>query len=441
MKRPSKKEKFLAKKRLHSLERFWRRRRKIKLRQIKKNQDDEHPENHVYKSKIIEMLVKPGAITVKDKSRILDLKVPKTFSIIDEPSEAINSIKQLAAAGKSGKKRLIRIDQSNMIEVDLAAESIQGVVARELMHEARTRSRKFNIGGYLPDDPYLEKYVRAIGIIKALDVTHEFLSRDIESRLRIFQRRSKPSSERDTLRFSDFKEKVVADFVSHINVCLEDNGRKLTVVSRRMLAEYTGEILANAEDHSGMNEWTIFGYLDNESNNHICEIAIFNFGRTISETFRDLPIDSYAAKSVRPYLERHQKNGWFSPGWDEDNLLTLVALQGHISSKNRSESDTRGQGTVDMIEFFHKVHRECAGDGDKCARMAILSGSTHILFDGKYVMQPDESGRKVISFNSSNDLNERPDAKYVRNLGKQYFPGTVISIRFSLQSSQIEEVN
>ena len=53
--------------------------------------------------------------------------------------------------------------------------------------------------------------------------------------------------------------------------------------------EYTGEILNNAEDHSGSDDVVITGYLDNSNSTHLCEIAIFNFGKTIAETFREMP--------------------------------------------------------------------------------------------------------------------------------------------------------
>jgi hypothetical protein len=72
--------------------------------------------------------------------------------------------------------------------------------------------------------------------------------------------------------------------------------------------------------------------------------------------------------------------------------------------------------------------------------MAILSGKTHILFDGTYQMAPDASGRNVIAFNAQNDLSSKPDPKYVRNLGGDGFPGTVISIRFPMKLTKQTEM-
>ena len=67
--------------------------------------------------------------------------------------------------------------------------------------------------------------------------------------------------------------------------------------------------------------------------------------------------------------------------------------------------------------------------------MAMLSGDTHILFDGTYRMGPDSTGRDVLAFNQSNSLAEPPDSNYVRHLQGVRFPGTVVSIRFPLQQT------
>jgi hypothetical protein len=73
--------------------------------------------------------------------------------------------------------------------------------------------------------------------------------------------------------------------------------------------------------------------------------------------------------------------------------------------------------------------------------MAILSGNTHIMFDGAYKMKNDPTGRQVIAFNQNNDLNEPPDDKYVTHLGKANFPGVIIGIRFPMATSQTKELN
>ena len=75
--------------------------------------------------------------------------------------------------------------------------------------------------------------------------------------------------------------------------------------------------------------------------------------------------------------------------------------------------------------------------------MILLSGSTHILFDGKYQLKEghkgDSNGRLTIAFNQYNDLTRRPDPDYVRSL-KGFFPGTLISMRFSVDNRYLSSV-
>ena len=88
-----------------------------------------------------------------------------------------------------------------------------------------------------------------------------------------------------------------------------------------------------------------------------------------------------------------------------------------------------------MIEFFSDL---ASGK----PQMAVVSGKTHILFDGKYRISPVNVGsetRKVIAFNASNSLLERPDPNYVRSL-QYHFPGTLVSLKFQLKRADLARV-
>jgi hypothetical protein len=374
----------------------------------------------------------------------LDINIPEKFSIIDNPKETLKVICSFPKTIRTYDQRIreISVDHGKMKQVDLAAESILDFLILDMEREEKQKKKKTKCGGHLPPDAKLIRYLRSVGIIKNLDVKHEMLSKEDESNLRIFRMKNRGALENVSSGTSDIKERTVKEFVDHINSCLNDHRLELTVSGRASLSQYTGEILGNAEEHSGLRDWTIAGYLDKEHEAHMSEIAIFNFGKTIAETFKDLPFNSYAYEIVRPYVDAHKKYSFFGTSWTEDDLLTLVALQGHISSKSTRERPDRGQGTVDLIEFFQNVHQECIKEAEqKCqARMAIVSGNTHILFDGTYTMQDDSLGRKVIAFNKDNDLNQPPDANYVTNMGDVFFPGVIIGIRFPMAASQTKEV-
>ena len=374
----------------------------------------------------------------------LDINIPTNFSIIHNPKETLKLICSFPKTIRAHQQRVkeINVDHGKMKEVDLAAESILDFLILDMEREEKNKKKKMKLGGHFPENLELRRYLRAMGIIKNLDIKHEMLSKEEESILRIFSMKNRGALQKISPGTPDVKERTVKEFVDHINSCLDDHGLELTESGRASLSQYTGEILGNAEEHSGLRDWTIAGYLDKDHKAHLSEIAIFNFGKTIAETFKELPLYSFAYEIVRPYVEAHKKRSLFGASWTEDDLLTLVALQGHISSKRTPERPDRGQGTVDLIEFFQNVHHECLQDATReCeATMAIVSGNTHILFDGTYKMQDDSLGRKVIAFNKNNDLNEPPDSNYVTNMGEVYFPGVIIGIRFPMAASQTKEV-
>lgn len=382
--------------------------------------------------------------TLKDKEgkkgRLI-LKIPENFSIIENPEETINAINIVVNSVRSDKKiRLIKCDHSQMIKHDLAAESLLGLLAKEFERECKESNRKLKIEGLLPKDEYLTRFIKAIGLIKDLNIKHEFLPKELENALSIFNVRNKIKKDTISSGALGYKELTAKRFVDHINSCLGKINKCLTSEARDRLAEYAGEILANADEHGGLKDWTIRGYFDAVHNEHHCEIAIFNFGKTIADTFLDLHPESFAFKQVESFIDLHSSKGFFSKSWTKEALITLAALQGDISCKNEDATGDRGQGTVEMIQFFQRIHTECSNSGLENAKMALLSGRCHILFDGTYQMNENEDGRKIIAFNKDNSLMTPPDCNYIKDFGRVLFPGTIISIKFLLEETNFRNV-
>lgn len=429
---------FLSKIRLEKLKKEHRKLRQEKFRQqrIRNKKHQKSRSNYSEIFKLLKTEPKSKQSFYGNSPIEKSIELPKIFSVIHEPEAFLKSIYKLAS-GELSKLQKITVNYFKVAQLDLAASSILDFLIMELQYKKKGRLK---LQGYLPNDLVAKRYVRATGIIKNLDIKDHLLDSEEEKLHRVFSMRSKRSMTNVNLDSKGWKEFAIEDFVKHINLCLKDHDKRLTKDARRELTKYTGEILNNAEDHSGYDEVVITGYLDNSNSTHWCEIAIFNFGKTIAQTFREMPDSSYTHGEINRYISKHQKESWFGQEWTKDNLLTLVALQGHISSKNLHKDQDRGQGTVDLINFFQRIHKQCVDIEKNNSRveMAILSGSTHVYFDGTYSMQEDSTGRKVIAFNQDNDLHQKPDSKYVKNLHHLSFPGTVISIRFPMKHENIE---
>jgi len=383
-------------------------------------------------SRVVRMLADAYRPEVKLNRRDPMIVVPEVFSIIDDPVAALHLLLSFAKVARQNKVRRLKIDQGAMVKFDLAANTVLGIIATELRTEAKQRKTAIFFSGRFPQPLAAQRFVRSVGIVKQLDVANQVVAEHEQKNLRIFDKRNHNYRESEDPTKADFKSRSCTQFVEHFNECLHDPGRELTRESVQQLGAYITEILGNAEDHPGFRDWTVQGYLDNSLDVPTCEIAIVNFGWSIAETMKKA--GKYTWDQISRFVLTHRGSKFFGSGWRERDLLTVIALQEHVSSKNRDAMDSRGQGTVEFIEFFQKVCAECSPDSPVKARMAILSGSTHILFDGKYKLQGrgnDQHG-KVIAFNASNSLYLKPDPNYVRSLGSLTFPGTIISIRFPL---------
>jgi hypothetical protein len=96
-----------------------------------------------------------------------------------------------------------------------------------------------------------------------------------------------------------------------------------------------------------------------------------------------------------------------------------------------------------MIERFFAIG---GTDGDQSPKMTIVSGHTVIKFDDKYKMRDEQfsddpvfgnTKSKIIAFNQENDIYQPADQHNVYNM-KEFFPGTVISLKFYLDREYIE---
>ncbi|WP_288075037.1 hypothetical protein [Marinobacter sp.] len=369
-----------------------------------------------------------------------EIRLPQVFSIIDNPEESIQVFKGLEPALYDTDVEWAGVRHSDICEHDLAAEILLGRIGKYCMDLHSAHGKSFEIKGNYPSQDCLARKVKTIGLVKALEVDGEKIDDDAAEaeKIVLFHKRG---AKEDSIRIGslDSKTRATQGFVDHINDCLMEADYQLTEDASQELVEYVGEILANAQEHSGTGEWEIYGYLDKQNEERMCEAVIYNFGNTISDTFDQLPEDDYARGSLNKYIAQHENKALFGKNWDKDSLTTLFALQGRVSSKNSEDDSTRGQGTVDLIEFFQMISEEGNKRGGEHAKMCILSGHNHIRFDGKYRLV-ESRGQPIIAFNKENNLSLPPDPNYVKKLKKAYFPGTLIAIQFILPDTATEEL-
>lgn len=119
--------------------------------------------------------------------------------------------------------------------------------------------------------------------------------------------------------------------------------------------------------------------------------------------------------------------------------MDCICITVKISRFNSKADPDRGTGTIKFIQNFSILGKTFENDKPL---MTILSGNTHILFDGTYNLKSKIVRNKeipVIAFNKENDLRKRPDKKVVKLL-KNKFPGTIITVEFFVDRRYLKSI-
>lgn len=356
--------------------------------------------------------ISPGQIRRRRHGQVT---IPAEFSFTDNPEESLVAIKGLVKSALSSNVRELEIDHAPCTNIGPGAQAVASVLGKQAYDEHAK-----GVGGPLPQDPNLRKIILSTGMPKAFGVsteTPEFEVFDLQ-----WGRKPRTNTAHGVRR-----DQVPGDFVSFLQRCLQRFAHPLPHEATRC-ATLVSEFIENAERHSTRAEWWIAAYLhyDRSAHQGQCHLTVFNFGQSIAASIRSVPTHSQLAKEIRAKLKRH------GAVVSSEALSTLYALQGRVSRFNPEidpEVDV-GQGTATIIEAFE------AFSGDRNAKMCILSGHTHIIFDGTYRIERDEQGNRVIAFNSDNRLDLPPDTSYVRRI-RERFPGTLLSVRFVLDKENL----
>lgn len=352
------------------------------------------------------------------------VRLPATFSFIDDPEAALGALGTFLRCARDGA-RTIAVDQQACEQLDLCAGSVLNVLALEAHQRLRTRFM-----GAWPRTLEPLEIVVATGLPRLLGVPLPELPRFSTFDLL----HGGATARRSKLRTSR-KEQATTDLVRYVQRWFLEHGYAFSGDGMHRLGKLVGEVLANAEDHSGRGEWWAAGYLRRPTDGAVgdCHLTIFSFGDTLAESLQSLPANSGLRQDIEALVIEHTRRGLFErERWTEEALWTLYALQDGVT-RHYEQRGSRGVGTADMIEEFQFLGQTHAGT--LAPRMCVMSGHTHILFDGRYHLRAEQTvenqERRVIAFNDTNTLSKRPDPTAVRTL-RQFFPGTLISLRFYL---------
>jgi hypothetical protein len=366
---------------------------------------------------------------------IAKLKIPKVFSFIDNPVEALQTIEELQKIVIPASVKELIIDHSACKKLDLCASAVMDVTL--LQAQNRRRGNQLDLRGTYSDDVDVNMMLRGSGILKQIAHPDSILPKETEATIRTCDLFSGKASRIERSKKCDEAATKLTDY---FNQCLRMEKFELSRNGEFRLSSLITEVIGNAEEHGG--RWFTIAYF-HQSDDQLghCNIALFNFGRSICESLLEHSASDELRSRIDALIAKHNERGFLRsilhPTWEEEALVTLFALQEGVSRLSFTKKGIdRGNGTVNMIEFFNQL----AGGSQ---RMCLISGKTYILFDGQFDLKKKvlENGeeRRVIAFNRTNNLEDPPDRDHVRTLPSG-FPGTIISIRFDLDRSNLEKL-
>lgn len=370
------------------------------------------------------------------------VKIPPTFSFLGDPGAVLDVLQSILAVSVKGKRFFgLHLDHSSCTDIDLGASAVLDVITMLLRTEWRQRRHQYTLGGQLPDDLRTMGILLCTGVTRNLGLQHMVPPRSILDSVATF--RLFHGFAAKNIRGSQDQEVAASDLARHLDRCfIRAASRTFTPEGKRLVVKWAGELITNAEEHSGRGDWYTTAYMAPIDRNTPqegiedaigeCRLTVFNFGRSIYQSLSDSQTPEATRDQIRAIARRHlERRIWESRlDYTEEDLWTLIALQEGISCRTKPGESDRGSGTVAMISAFQELG--CSVDAEKKPEMVLISGSTRILFDERYKMRQDPTGaggRMILAFNERNDLNERPDHRNVHSI-RGFFPGTLLSMHF-----------
>lgn len=367
-----------------------------------------------------------------------EIQMPEVFSISENAELVISILRKLYTVARDSKTEKICFDHTRCINLGLSASTVMDIILLAVDKYRERLKKPLLLKGTLPRDEQAKDILLASGLPEHLKATI------------LCEYDKKHVMKFDTIQGVHDQKANKADetatkLTNYFIKCLRTQHMELNNEGKRLLSRILGEVISNCEIHGGnLATWYTQGHYQIQKDNSFGEMQLLflNIGDTIYEGLKN---DSSAeTKEKLSYMKAvHHKH--LNKKWDEEMLYTVFALQEGISrlrDKGIEGFEGRGSGTVSMIEMFYDI-----GESDTGLKpqMTILSGKTLIKFLDNYKMKSvgfvndkvfGSGKKKIIAFNDKNDIYFPADPQNVIKIS-QYFPGTIISLKFYLDSRYI----
>ncbi len=342
---------------------------------------------------------------------------------------------EITASANNNSIKHIDITHGDCENLDLAASLVMDIALMRARKRRRVGNSLAFSGCFSTKSDIVNVMLKASGIPHHLGLPEARLDPAIEKLIHRAELKSGTSNKNER---GHKRNEAGGYLTNYFDNCLLSLGYTLNKKGKQYLGNLLTEVIGNAEEHGG-GKWYTIGHWHRGQHGEAkkfgrCHIVIMNYGTTIHESLAGDSVSPQLQSDLKQLSDLHRQRKLFGKEWDEGTLWTLYALQERVSRyAGLPGSQDRGNGSIEVIEFFRKL------SGDAHGRMTIISGNAYILFDGTYHLGPIQRNGEtlqVIAFNDENDLQKAPDRKYVFRL-PSYFPGTIVSIELTLEEEYL----
>ena len=412
----------MSKKYRESKEYFQRRQQKLIRHKLKRKNKHYNP-YYTYNMKNNKKVIPPTELKLFKDNKIKDIEptieLPEVFSITKNPKETLKIIYEITSLFFVEKDLKISILCEHTKDMDLSALILLDIVIVKGRKYLNNLGFKCEITGNFPADDNVKELFIFSGLPKHLD-----LLKGISPQVEILD----PF---DTINDTNLETHRIIEYYDN---CLKRNGYQLNDKGKIYFNKLINEIVDNARIHNGYKDKFYCGgfYSHNIKKG---QLSIISFGNTMYESLNSDSTSDNIKKKIKEYIN-DQKN-FFDFSYNEEMSWTVFALQYKISRLNSIEMPDRGTGTIQFLEAFMEMGQTIKMEKPM---MVLVSGNTHILFDGTYTLKEEIiNGEtvKIIAFNKNNNLKDKPDKDYVKDLNVK-FPGVIINIEFFVDPAYLE---
>jgi hypothetical protein len=275
----------------------------------------------------------------KDTNQFI-IKVPSEFSFITNPEETLNTIYSVVDISRQSVLNAIYFDHTKLIDLDIGASAVLDIVTFSLREEWKRRNLEYRLGGDFPQDEMLREILKTMGITKQLNVKGVRIDPVKDKFIVKFPLYRGFKQFRSELGGPQHRDRAITRLVKYLNNCLITASKaELSEEGIRNISRWAGEIITNAEEHSGNNRWFMIGYMqpvpvkesDGERLVGECRLAIFGFGDSIYESLSSEHTPPKTRDAIKTLAQKH--TGFFRifQSYTEQELWTLYALQDGVS--------------------------------------------------------------------------------------------------------------